>query len=125
MQVLTEIVLTRPFQDTPHHMFSWKNKKSTDSFVLKSISSQDVRHFIPVQSNIPRQLWKWSGSSTKRPGLKGKARKEYYKCIVRGRETIMVCISVALCGTYHLTSSRLTYSFITFVNINILIISLS
>ncbi|KAK3601793.1 hypothetical protein CHS0354_041705 [Potamilus streckersoni] len=37
-----------------------------------------------------RQLWEWSGKSTKRPGLKGKAKKEYYKAIVRGKETITV-----------------------------------
>ncbi|XP_077595697.1 BAH and coiled-coil domain-containing protein 1 [Stigmatopora nigra] len=47
------------------------------------------------QSNISplhpgRQLWKWSGNPTQRRGLKGKARKLFYKAIVRGKETVRV-----------------------------------
>ncbi|XP_057681407.1 BAH and coiled-coil domain-containing protein 1 [Corythoichthys intestinalis] len=47
------------------------------------------------QSNITpllpgRQLWKWSGNPTQRRGLKGKARKLFYKAIVRGKETVRV-----------------------------------
>ncbi|XP_052818307.1 uncharacterized protein LOC128244317 isoform X2 [Mya arenaria] len=38
----------------------------------------------------PRGLWAWSGCSTKRPGMKGKARKEYYKTVVRNKESISV-----------------------------------
>uniref|UniRef100_A0A4W5L7E0 BAH domain-containing protein n=1 Tax=Hucho hucho TaxID=62062 RepID=A0A4W5L7E0_9TELE len=37
-----------------------------------------------------RQLWKWSGNPTQRRGLKGKARKLFYKAIVRGGETVHV-----------------------------------
>ncbi|XP_031147134.1 BAH and coiled-coil domain-containing protein 1 isoform X2 [Sander lucioperca] len=37
-----------------------------------------------------RQLWKWSGNPTQRRGLKGKARKLFYKAIVRGKETVHV-----------------------------------
>ncbi|CAG5909212.1 unnamed protein product [Menidia menidia] len=37
-----------------------------------------------------RQLWKWSGNPTQRRGLKGKARKLFYKAIVRGKETVRV-----------------------------------
>ncbi|XP_019725751.1 BAH and coiled-coil domain-containing protein 1-like [Hippocampus comes] len=37
-----------------------------------------------------RQLWKWSGSPTQRRGLKGKARKLFYKAVVRGKETVRV-----------------------------------
>ncbi|CAB1338328.1 unnamed protein product [Coregonus sp. 'balchen'] len=36
------------------------------------------------------QLWKWSGNPTQRRGLKGKARKLFYKAIVRGGETVRV-----------------------------------
>lgn len=42
----------------------------------------------------PRELWQWSGSCTKRPGMKGKARKEFYKTIVRHKEHISVRIDV-------------------------------
>ncbi|XP_072230050.1 BAH and coiled-coil domain-containing protein 1 isoform X2 [Leuresthes tenuis] len=37
-----------------------------------------------------RHLWKWSGNPTQRRGLKGKARKLFYKAIVRGKETVHV-----------------------------------
>ncbi|KAG7506255.1 BAH and coiled-coil domain-containing 1 [Solea senegalensis] len=37
-----------------------------------------------------RQLWTWSGNPTQRRGLKGKARKLFYKAIVRGKETVRV-----------------------------------
>lgn len=35
-------------------------------------------------------MWRWSGNPTQRRGLKGKARKLFYKAIVRGRETVRV-----------------------------------
>ncbi|XP_028285985.1 BAH and coiled-coil domain-containing protein 1 isoform X2 [Parambassis ranga] len=37
-----------------------------------------------------RQVWKWSGNPTQRRGLKGKARKLFYKAIVRGKEMVRV-----------------------------------
>ncbi|XP_038133352.1 BAH and coiled-coil domain-containing protein 1 isoform X1 [Cyprinodon tularosa] len=37
-----------------------------------------------------RQMWRWSGNPTQRRGLKGKARKLFYKAIVRGRDTVRV-----------------------------------
>uniref|UniRef100_H2LF47 BAH domain and coiled-coil containing 1 n=1 Tax=Oryzias latipes TaxID=8090 RepID=H2LF47_ORYLA len=37
-----------------------------------------------------RHLWKWSGNPTQRRGLKGKARKLFYKAIVRGKEMVRV-----------------------------------
>lgn len=50
--------------------------------------------FIPrlkTTSLIPgRQMWRWSGNPTQRRGLKGKARKLFYKAIVRGRDTVRV-----------------------------------
>nr|XP_032817107.1 trinucleotide repeat-containing gene 18 protein-like [Petromyzon marinus] len=42
-----------------------------------------IAAFLPV-----RQLWKWSGKPTQRRGVKGKARKLFYKAVVRGKETI-------------------------------------
>ncbi|CAJ1080748.1 BAH and coiled-coil domain-containing protein 1 [Xyrichtys novacula] len=44
-----------------------------------------------IASHVPgRQLWRWSGNPTQRRGLKGKARKLFYKAIVRGKETVRV-----------------------------------
>jgi hypothetical protein len=37
-----------------------------------------------------RQLWKWSGKGYKRPGGKGRGKKEFFKSIQRGKETINV-----------------------------------
>ncbi|KAF6728422.1 BAH and coiled-coil domain-containing protein 1, partial [Oryzias melastigma] len=37
-----------------------------------------------------RHLWRWSGNPTQRRGLKGKARKLFYKAIVRGKEMVRV-----------------------------------
>jgi len=39
------------------------------------------------------QQWRWLGDYTQRPGLKGRARKLYYKAIQRGNETLRVCDS--------------------------------
>ncbi|XP_046722582.1 BAH and coiled-coil domain-containing protein 1 isoform X2 [Silurus meridionalis] len=51
-----------------------------------------------------RQLWRWSGDPTQRRGLKGKARKLYYKSIVRGRDTVHVgdCAVFLSAGRPHL-----------------------
>ncbi|KAB7500689.1 BAH and coiled-coil domain-containing protein 1 [Armadillidium nasatum] len=37
-----------------------------------------------------QQLWSWSGKGYKRPGVKGKGKKEFYKEIIRGKEQIKV-----------------------------------
>ncbi|KAM9457155.1 BAH and coiled-coil domain-containing protein 1 isoform 3-T3 [Clarias gariepinus] len=58
-----------------------------------------------VSSCMPaRQLWRWSGNPTQRRGLKGKARKLYYKSIVRGRDTVQVgdCAVFLSAGRPHL-----------------------
>ncbi|CAL8310658.1 unnamed protein product [Arctogadus glacialis] len=51
-----------------------------------------------------RPLWKWSGNPTQRRGLKGKARKLFYKAIVRGRDTVRVgdCAVFLSAGRPHL-----------------------
>lgn len=53
------------------------------------MSSPDPRpNMAALQPN--RQLWSWSGEPTQRRGLKGKARKLFYKAIVRGGEAVRV-----------------------------------
>uniref|UniRef100_A0A131XEM7 Putative phd finger transcription factor n=1 Tax=Hyalomma excavatum TaxID=257692 RepID=A0A131XEM7_9ACAR len=52
---------------------------------LPSVEKSKIAAFLPM-----RQLWRWSGTGSQRPGLNGKARKEFYKAICRGRETIRV-----------------------------------
>ncbi|KAG8446493.1 hypothetical protein GDO86_014085 [Hymenochirus boettgeri] len=69
-----------------------------------SSSSSKTKEPAPKQQRLPsvenrpkisaflpaRQLWKWSGEPTQRRGMKGKARKLFYKAIVRGKETLHV-----------------------------------
>ncbi|KAK8774569.1 hypothetical protein V5799_010898 [Amblyomma americanum] len=52
---------------------------------LPSVEKSKIAAFLPM-----RQLWRWSGKSFRRPGLKGKAKKEFYKAICRGKESIRV-----------------------------------
>uniref|UniRef100_A0AAV2L9P0 BAH domain-containing protein n=1 Tax=Knipowitschia caucasica TaxID=637954 RepID=A0AAV2L9P0_KNICA len=52
------------------------------------MSSPESLNNTPAPSG--RQLWRWSGNPTQRRGLKGKARKLFYKAIVRGKEMVRV-----------------------------------
>ncbi|XP_078611747.1 uncharacterized protein LOC144882081 isoform X11 [Branchiostoma floridae x Branchiostoma japonicum] len=46
-----------------------------------------------------RQLWRWSGKSTQRRGVKGKGKKVFYKAIQRGHEIIRVGDSAVFMST--------------------------
>lgn len=67
---------------------------------MKSPARRKKRHPSGKSKIAPflpeRQLWRWYGKGFKRPGAKGKGRKEYFKAIVRGKEMIRVCISSIL-----------------------------
>ncbi|XP_045692083.1 BAH and coiled-coil domain-containing protein 1 [Phyllostomus hastatus] len=63
-----------------------KAKEGSRRQRLPSVENRPkISAFLPA-----RQLWKWSGSPTQRRGMKGKARKLFYKAIVRGKETLRV-----------------------------------
>ncbi|XP_006869698.1 PREDICTED: BAH and coiled-coil domain-containing protein 1, partial [Chrysochloris asiatica] len=72
-----------------------KHKEALSFSKAKELSR---RQRLPSVENRPkisaflpaRQLWKWSGNPTQRRGMKGKARKLFYKAIVRGKETLCV-----------------------------------
>ncbi|XP_060700899.1 BAH and coiled-coil domain-containing protein 1 isoform X1 [Hemiscyllium ocellatum] len=72
--------------------------KRQEEFRLQKAKELSKRQRLPSVENRPkissflpaRQLWKWSGKPTQRRGMKGKAKKLYYKAIVRGKETICV-----------------------------------
>ncbi|XP_051573330.1 BAH and coiled-coil domain-containing protein 1 [Myxocyprinus asiaticus] len=51
-----------------------------------------------------RQMWRWSGNPTQRRGLKGKARKVFYKAIVRGKDMVRIgdCAVFLSAGQPHL-----------------------
>ncbi|KAB1266166.1 BAH and coiled-coil domain-containing protein 1 [Camelus dromedarius] len=72
-----------------------KRKEGLSSSKAKELSR---RQRLPSVENRPkisaflpaRQLWKWSGNPTQRRGVKGKARKLFYKAIVRGKEMLRI-----------------------------------
>ncbi|KAG8564874.1 hypothetical protein GDO81_012610 [Engystomops pustulosus] len=75
-----------------------QRRKGTPSNFPKTKEPLPRQQRLPSVENRPkisaflpaRQLWKWSGEPTQRRGMKGKARKLFYKSIVRGKETLHV-----------------------------------
>lgn len=70
------------------------SSKPTKDFTKKPRMLPDDSSFIPRPKMSAflagSQMWRWSGNPTQRRGLKGKARKLFYKAIVRGRDTVRV-----------------------------------
>nr|XP_054596062.1 BAH and coiled-coil domain-containing protein 1 isoform X2 [Nothobranchius furzeri] len=68
--------------------------KTTKEFVKKPWMLSNDASFIPRPKMsailVGCQIWRWSGNPMQKQGLKGKARKLFYKAIVRGRDTIRV-----------------------------------
>ncbi|XP_072168597.1 uncharacterized protein [Diadema setosum] len=63
-----------------------RKKKKTKKRSKDTLSSScSLPAFSP-----PRQLWRWLGKATQRRGSKGKARKLFYRSIVRDKEVIRV-----------------------------------
>ncbi|RXM37378.1 BAH and coiled-coil domain-containing protein 1 [Acipenser ruthenus] len=89
-----------------------KRKESPSSSSLKTAKDLAKRQRLPSVDNGPkisnflpaRQLWRWSGNPTQRRGMKGKARKLFYKAIVRGKEAVHVgdCAVFLSAGRPHL-----------------------
>ncbi|KAG2460551.1 BAHC1 protein, partial [Polypterus senegalus] len=77
--------------------------KTVKEVTKKRLPSVDNRP--KISAFLPaRQLWRWSGNPTQRRGMKGKARKLFYKAIVRGKETVCVgdCAVFLSAGRPHL-----------------------
>nr|XP_020043372.1 BAH and coiled-coil domain-containing protein 1 isoform X3 [Castor canadensis] len=72
--------------------------KRKEALTFSKAKELSRRQRLPSVENRPkisaflpaRQLWKWSGNPTQRRGMKGKARKLFYKAIVRGKETLCI-----------------------------------
>ncbi|MGH0138364.1 UNVERIFIED_CONTAM: hypothetical protein FKN15_038505 [Acipenser sinensis] len=89
-----------------------KRKESPSYSSLKTAKDLAKRQRLPSVDNGPkisnflpaRQLWRWSGNPTQRRGMKGKARKLFYKAIVRGKEAVHVgdCAVFLSAGRPHL-----------------------
>ncbi|XP_033826294.1 BAH and coiled-coil domain-containing protein 1 isoform X2 [Periophthalmus magnuspinnatus] len=80
--------------DTNSKSLKRKDCTSSKEIVKKPRMQTNENSFIPrpkMSSFLAgRQMWRWSGNPTQRRGLKGKARKLFYKAIERGRETVRV-----------------------------------
>ncbi|XP_055033165.2 BAH and coiled-coil domain-containing protein 1 [Misgurnus anguillicaudatus] len=91
-------------KDIANNSASVVQSKSSKDFPKKQkIPSSDSP--LNTSSLMPgRQLWRWSGNPTQRRGLKGKARKLFYKAIVRGKDTVRVgdCAVFLSAGRPHL-----------------------
>ncbi|KAJ3607875.1 hypothetical protein NHX12_024926 [Muraenolepis orangiensis] len=87
--LLRRALLQQDNQNNPGNQPPKPPAKEQTSAKRQRMSSPD-----PLTRMVPhlpgRQLWKWSGNPTQRRGLKGKARKLFYKAIVRGKETVRV-----------------------------------
>lgn len=73
-------------------------------FVLQKPGNTKERHNSSAENHskiaafLPaRQLWAWSGKGVKRPGAKGRGKKQFFKTIQRGKETITVRFTI-YCG---------------------------
>ncbi|KAG8287304.1 BAH domain and coiled-coil containing 1 [Homalodisca vitripennis] len=92
---LTLVVHTKPSSTTSAGLpilSTIKLKKDKDKKKMRSRERQgSVESRSKMAAFLPaRQLWRWAGKGYKRPGAKGRARKDFYKSIQRGNETISV-----------------------------------
>ncbi|XP_046425397.1 uncharacterized protein LOC124182332 isoform X1 [Neodiprion fabricii] len=71
------------------------DKKAKPRERQESVESRSkMAAFLPA-----RQLWGWAGKGYRRPGAKGRAKKQFYKAIKRGNETIQIGDSAVFLST--------------------------
>ncbi|KAM6897720.1 LOW QUALITY PROTEIN: BAH and coiled-coil domain-containing protein 1 [Xenentodon cancila] len=92
MQIKRKESLTNNHHHSPGSPVAQQLKPaSKDSATAKKQRMSSPEPLSNMTPLLPRrQLWKWSGNPTQRRGLKGKARKLFYKAIVRGKEMVRV-----------------------------------
>ncbi|XP_074094348.1 BAH domain and coiled-coil containing protein winged eye isoform X2 [Cotesia typhae] len=72
-----------------------KGKKNKVRERQESVESRSkMAAFLPA-----RQLWGWAGKGYRRPGAKGRAKKQFFKAIQRGTETIQIGDSAVFLST--------------------------
>lgn len=71
------------------------DKKSKVRERQESVESRSkMAAFLPA-----RQLWGWAGKGYRRPGAKGRAKKQFFRAIQRGSETIQIGDSAVFLST--------------------------
>ncbi|CAB3363977.1 Hypothetical predicted protein [Cloeon dipterum] len=88
-----EVELPQPATPAPNEKKTKSPKKRQERQSSGETKSK-MAAFLPA-----RQLWKWSGKGYKRPGGKGRGKKEFYKAIQRGKETINIGDSAVFLST--------------------------
>lgn len=88
-----------PFNSSYKFLFSFSHPHIQQPTKKKERQSSAENHskiaaFLPA-----RQLWAWSGKGTKRSGARGRGKKQFYRTIQRGKETISVGDSAVFLST--------------------------
>lgn len=73
------------------HVFDFQNKCDDEEVEHNNSKGSKIAAFLPE-----RQLWGWQGKAYRKAGVKGRARKQFYKTIKRGKETITVSARIEL-----------------------------
>jgi hypothetical protein len=69
------------------NVLSQQPKKVIERKKSSSESCSKIAAFLPA-----RQLWAWSGKGYKRSAAKGRVKKQFFRSIQRGKETISVSL---------------------------------
>ncbi|XP_057330421.1 uncharacterized protein LOC130670856 isoform X3 [Microplitis mediator] len=76
------------------------DKKKSDKKTKARERQESVESRSKMAAFLPaRQLWGWAGKGYRRPGAKGRAKKQFFKAIQRGTETIQIGDSAVFLST--------------------------
>lgn len=97
--VTQEEVTPEPIKEPVHEEKPEKPKKTDKKSKIRerqeSVESRSkMAAFLPA-----RQLWGWAGKGYRRPGAKGRAKKQFFRAIQRGTETIQIGDSAVFLST--------------------------
>lgn len=79
-------------------------KQEKSKKIDKKVKSREKQELAESRSKMAaflpaRQLWGWAGKGYRRPGAKGRAKKQFFKAIKRGSETIEIGDSAVFLST--------------------------
>ncbi|XP_023289035.1 uncharacterized protein LOC105699944 isoform X2 [Orussus abietinus] len=95
----TEEPVTEPVQEVVTEEKVEKPKKS-DKKAKSRERQESVESRSKMAAFLPaRQLWGWAGKGYRRPGAKGRAKKQFFRAIQRGSETIQIGDSAVFLST--------------------------
>ncbi|KAG4072064.1 hypothetical protein HA402_015563 [Bradysia odoriphaga] len=90
-ETMTEEEATSSVTDSSGSNYQPTKKKERQN---SAENHSKIAAFLPA-----RQLWAWSGKGIKRSGAKGRGKKQFYRTIQRGKETISVGDSAVFLST--------------------------